>query len=302
MEVSIVTCSYNRHDFLEHMKSIVAKQDYPHSKMEWIIMDDSATSADNMRQCNVLDGITVKYIHLAAKIPLAKKRDYLNHLASGRYIVNMDDDDYYPPDRVSRAVAALKSGASIVGSSQMYMFFTIDSRIYQVGPYGENHSTAAPMAYTKEYSNNHSFYNPTSHGAGDYAEESQFTNGWRQQLVQLDPRHTILAVSHSDNTVDKTIFLEKKYGQMGVTVHQTNLTLNDFIQDPAIRSFYEKLSYVKKEQNAIGKEIETKLMTKVNSVAERYRQTMTNKMKIDIKNAKVHLDRLKLYDDRYLDT
>jgi hypothetical protein len=305
-EVSIITCSYNRHKFLVHMKEIIKSQDYPHNKMEWVIIDDTSIPCPEFVGLTNLDGIDVRYIHLASKIALAKKRDYLNHAATGRYLVNMDDDDFYPPSRVSRAVRALKehvktSGKpqAIVGSTIMYMFFALDHKIYRVGPYGENHGTAATLAYTKEYADAHQFYHPELHGGGNYAEESGFTDGWKQKMVQLDPKHTILAISHSDNTVDKTIFLEQKYGQMGTTVHLTEHVLSDFIFDPEIRKFYEEMFYVKKE-SAIRDKIEERIKSSAQSVAERYRQTMTKRMKDDIRAAKIHLQRLEMYNGLFV--
>ena len=67
------------------------------------------------------------------------------------------------------------------------------------------------MAYSKEYSRAHSF------GEGGYAEESKFTDNWKSPLVDLQPEKTVLALSHSSNTIDKNIFdfkikISKRFG------------------------------------------------------------------------------------------
>ena len=51
---------------------------------------------------------------------LGAKRNELNRLAKGGIIVAMDDDDYYPPDRVSSVVEAFKKNPKIelAGSSE----------------------------------------------------------------------------------------------------------------------------------------------------------------------------------------
>jgi len=259
--VSIITCTYNRSTFFDNIKNIVKTQDYPHDRLEWIIMDDSLESSDHLFE-PLMDGIQVRYLHLKQKIPLARKRTLLNHLAKGTYIVNMDDDDYYPACRVSHAVERLvQSGAHLAGSSIMFMYFTVDRSIYQLGPYGPNHGTAATMAYSKAYTETHDF------GNGDYAEEAIFTEKWANKMVQLDPMKSVLALSHSNNTIDKTIFLKEKYGQLGKTINITNKKLEDFITDSTIIDFYKALTFEYKE-NKYTKDVIDKLETELTRATE----------------------------------
>jgi hypothetical protein len=144
----------------------------------------------------------------------------------------MDDDDFYPPCRVSHAVDALiKSGAPLAGSSKMFMYFCKDRSIYQLGPYRENHGTAATLAYTKEFASGHFYFDPSN---GHYAEEGVFTEGWKHPMVQLDPMKTVLALSHTDNTIEKTMFLDEKMGNVGRTVNNTELKVSDYRIVPMI--------------------------------------------------------------------
>lgn len=234
-------------------------QDYPHDQMEWIIIDDSDDAEVSRAHATAfpsdLNGITVRYYRFAKKIPLARKRDHLNHQARGKYIVNIDDDDYYPPTRVSHAVATLKkTGASVVGSSIMFMYYLKDKKIRRFGPYRNDHGSAATMAYTKDYADKHRF------GSTDYAEESTFTESWSINMPQLDPMQTVLALSHSDNTIDKTMYLKEEYDQRGNYVHETDLTLETFIKDQQVREFYGSLPYIYK-QNEISKKVEQSLQS-----------------------------------------
>jgi glycosyltransferase involved in cell wall biosynthesis len=227
--------------FFENLKNIVKAQDYPHHLIEWIIIDDTPDIDSSVVFPSDLDGIKVYYYYLKKKVSLAKKRTLLNHKAKGVYIVNMDDDDYYPICRVSHAIERLQaSGKQLAGSSKMFMYFSKDASIYQLGPYRDNHGTAATLAYTKEYTLTHDF------GDGNYAEEGVFTEEWNTPLEQLDPMKTVLALSHSNNTIEKTIFLEEKYGHLGSTVHETKLTLKDFIDEETemqVHQFYKNLQY-----------------------------------------------------------
>ena len=52
----------------------------------------------------------------------------------------MDDDDYYPPNRISHAVETLQNNpkALCCGSSIMFIYFKNIDIMYQFGPYGPN--------------------------------------------------------------------------------------------------------------------------------------------------------------------
>lgn len=277
--VSIITCTYKRQKFFNNIMNMVKAQDYPHDKLEWIIIDDTPdiNSADKFPKD--LDGITVRYYYLRTKVTLAKKRNLLNHQAQGKYIINMDDDDYYPPCRVSHAVENLiQHGTPLVGSSKMFMYFSKDATIYQLGPYRDNHGTAATMGYTKEFTKTHDF------GDGHYAEEGVFTEGWKHPMTQLDPMKTVLALSHSDNTIEKTMFLEERYGHIGRTVHETALKLDNFIkreQEQTVFDFYSGLSYEYKT-NEYTVEVVNKMEQNAAEASMKYRQVAAQRMIQDL--------------------
>jgi glycosyltransferase involved in cell wall biosynthesis len=260
---------------LDNLKKIIVAQDYPHHLLEWIIIDDSPQSNQDLFPEATLDGIIIRYYYFHQKVPLAVKRNHLNRQAHGKYIVNIDDDDYYPPCRVSHAVSKLiETESAIVGSSKMFMYFTSNKTIYQLGPYNINHATAATMAYTKEYTKTHNF------GTGNFSEEAEFTDSWKTPLSQLDSMKTILAMSHSNNTIDKNIFLSSKCGQLGRTIIETNLILDDFIACRKISHFYTSLPYLKQEENP---EVVAKLEKTMNDNAELYQRHMVCRMHDEIR-------------------
>ena len=75
--------------------------------MEWIIIDDGTDKiGDLIKSYNIPQ---IKYIELPTKITLGEKRNMLHKHANGSIIVYMDDDDYYPPERVSHAVETLQA-------------------------------------------------------------------------------------------------------------------------------------------------------------------------------------------------
>ena len=64
----------------------------------------------------------------------------------------IENDDYYPPQRVSHAVSMLESHKSALcaGSSEIYIYFNEIDKLYQFGPYGERHATAGTFAFKRE--------------------------------------------------------------------------------------------------------------------------------------------------------
>ena len=155
--VSVCTPTFNRRPFIHAMMQCFAHQTYPRERMEWIIIDDGSDPIEDL----VSQHPCVRYFRLEEKISLGKKRNMMHEKARGEIIVYMDDDDYYPPERVSHAVATLldhrkrKTGVKLAGSSEMCIYFKGDgykggSQMVQFGPYGPNHATAATFAFWKE--------------------------------------------------------------------------------------------------------------------------------------------------------
>ena len=56
---------------------------------------------------------------------LGQKRNIMHEKSKGDIIVYMDDDDYYPPQRVSHAVNMLQThpNALCAGASEIYIWF-----------------------------------------------------------------------------------------------------------------------------------------------------------------------------------
>ena len=222
--VSILVATKNRHIFLENILRNFNRQDYPTELMELIIGDDG----DCLMEKNIpKDKSNIKYIKFSP-ISLGEKRNKLCEMATGDIIIFMDDDDYYPEDKVSVYVDELnKSNYLLAGSSIMHVYYTKLNKIYRFGPYGKNHCTCGTLAFKKEYFNNNKFPNVNK------AEERLFLNKYKNNMVQIDTKKAILVIAHMTNTVNKDKFL--KYGKI------TNLTLDDFALTENDKKFYSSL-------------------------------------------------------------
>ena len=226
--VSICTPTFNRRPFWEYAIKCFNHQDYPKDKMEWIIIDDGTDKIKDL-VCNISQ---VKYFEYDVKMPLGKKRNLMHEKSKGDIIVYMDDDDYYPPERVSHAVNMLLThpNALCAGASEIYIWFKHIQKMYQFGPYGPNHATAGTFAFKREMLVDHKY---EEHAA--LAEEKAFLKNYSVPFVQLEPKKTILVFSHIHNTFDKKILLEHGENNFQKT---SSRTVDEFIKDSAMKEFY----------------------------------------------------------------
>ena len=232
--VSIVTPTYNRRRFIPSLIKMVQSQTYPRDRMEWIVYDDGQEEVRDLFE-EVRDQLPkLNFIWSEDKMTLGEKRNRLNHEAKGDIIVAMDDDDFYFPTRVEDAVKILRynSGFKLAGSSEVYMYFTDTKEIWKAGPYFKGHATNGTMAWTKGYANTHSYDETVA-----FSEEKSFLEGYRNPLVQLDPKRVMLVMSHSDNTFDKT----ELRTETNPLLVKTTLKMDDFIKDPELYNFFNNL-------------------------------------------------------------
>ena len=226
--VSICTPTFNRRPFWEYAIKCFDHQDYPKDKMEWIIIDDGTDKIKDL-VCNISQ---VKYFEYDTKMPLGKKRNLMHEKSKGDIIVYMDDDDYYPPERVSHAVNMLLThpNALCAGASEIYIWFKHIQKMFQFGPYGQNHATAGTFAFKREMLRDHKY---EDHAA--LAEEKAFLKNYSVPFVQLEPKKTILVFSHIHNTFDKKKLLEHGENNFQKT---SSRTVDEFIKDKAMKEFY----------------------------------------------------------------
>ena len=229
--VSICTPTFNRRPFWPYAIKCFEHQDYPKDKMEWIIIDDGSDLIEDL----VKDIPQVKYFKYTEKMPLGKKRNLMHEKSKGDILVYMDDDDYYPPQRVSHAVNMLQThpNALCAGASEIYIWFKHIQKMFQFGPYGPNHATAGTFAFKRELLKDHKY---EEHAA--LAEEKAFLKNYSVPFVQLEPKKTILVFSHIHNTFDKKKLLENGENQFQKTSPRT---VDEFIKEPEMKEFYMEI-------------------------------------------------------------
>jgi glycosyltransferase involved in cell wall biosynthesis len=253
--VSVLTPTYNRRKFIPAAIKCFESQTYPKHRMEWVVLDDGTDSVEDLFKPLMAKNPNVRYVRYDEKILIGKKRNMCQDLAKGTYLCWMDDDDYYPPERVSAAVHAFRArgvnAPLLAGSTECFLYFADIKKIYKFGPYGPNHATNGTMVVHKDYASTHKYNETITH-----AEEKEYLEDYKNPMIQLDPKKVILVMCHNQNTFDKVKLRHKaeqdkimraqieangQKVEVPEVCKETQLKLRDFIKDKELREFYGSL-------------------------------------------------------------
>jgi glycosyltransferase involved in cell wall biosynthesis len=200
-------------------------------RRELVILDDSDQSNQDLIDefKKKYPNVQINYQYSTERLKLGKKRNMLNGLAKGDYIMYLDDDDYYCADKIKYTMTRmLSSKASFSGSSEMYIYFTDTKLIYRFNRLGQNHSTAGTFCFHRDYLKNHKFEDDALK-----AEEKIFLDEYKTQQIQINPFKAILCIAHMSNTFDKRNLLGR--------LDKTSLKLKNFVEEKDLIQFYESL-------------------------------------------------------------
>ncbi len=229
--VSVCTPTFNRRPFIETMFKCFRNQTYPKNSMEWIIVDDGTDSiSDLIKKSNIPE---IKYIRVQEKMLLGAKRNLMHKHAKGDILVYMDDDDYYPPQRVEHCVETLIKNpqALCAGASEIYIYYKHIGKMYQSGPFGATHATAGTFAFRKKLLDITSYDETAA-----LAEERSFLKEYTIPFAQLDPMKTILVFSHEHNTFDKKNMLNAIHPQY---FKESPRKVQDFIKNDFEKDIFD---------------------------------------------------------------
>lgn len=237
LPVSLITITQlKRSACLLNLYELIKLQKYKNI-IEWIIVEGSPLEEDSYKNKEkvekliashqLTESMVINYVEYSGpNNKLSDLRNIGNNKCIGDIIVCMDDDDYYPPERVSHAVARLVgSGKLIAGCSDIYMYEYFLNKLYKFKKFGENHSTNNSMAFKKEYLKTH------LHQAGlSSGEEASFTYGFSEPMVQLSAHKCIILSSHDSNTFNKRdLCIASSAGKYNYLHEIVDKTVNDYI-------------------------------------------------------------------------
>ena len=229
--VSICTPTFNRRPFWPMAIKCFEEYDYPKDRMEWVIIDDGTDKIEDL----VSHIPQVKYFKYDKQMILGKKRNLIHEKTIGDILIYQDDDDYYPPERVSHAVETLRNNpkALCAGSSTIFVYFKHVHKMYRMGPYGPNHASAGTFAFHRRLLTQTKYDDFKAYG-----EEESFLKGYTIPFIQLDPLKTTLLFSHTQNTFDKRELIEN--APTPTCMIDMNIKLNDFLKQDWMHNFFMK--------------------------------------------------------------
>ena len=258
LSASIITVNQLvRNECLLNLYELIKLQTYTNI-IEWVIVEGSKTKEDadknkeyitkliqdyQLEKPSNLSNMKIIYIEYTGK-PLSDLRNIGNNKCSGDIIVCMDDDDYYPIERVSHAVESLqKSNALLAGCSDIYLYEYFMGKLYKFKGFHAKHSTNNCMAFKKEYLKNH------AHESGlIMSEEKSFTKDFIEPMIQLDSKKCIIVSSHNFNTFNKReICIGGSYGINPTLYEITDHPITSYI--PPIIYNRMKLLFYKEEDS-----------------------------------------------------
>lgn len=203
-QVSIITVTQlSRSLCLKNLLTLIKLQTYENI-IEWVIVEGSKTEKDGIEnRKKIIDlsfesHLPIVYLKYTGNA-LSDLRNNGNTVCSGDIIVCMDDDDYYPAQRIEDAVYKLtKSKCLIAGCSDIYIYDYYLATLYRSQKLGKNHSTNNCMAFKREYLLTNAHDPGLTHG-----EEKSFTKNFTEPMVQLNSKKCIVVSSHDSNTFNK---------------------------------------------------------------------------------------------------
>lgn len=208
MKVSIVTISqYRRFPVLKLLvKHLLAQTVQP---TEWVIVEGSKNPFDAVIHAADIATLEtpfpIRYLPYQDGLKLGGLRNRGNQACTGDITICMDDDDYYPPNRIQHVLDQFRKHPqhNIAGCSNVLVYDYSLKRLYQCTGFHANHATNNTMAWRTSYVKDHQ-HDPEKSNA----EEESFCNGFSEKMVTLDPSSTVIVSSHTINTFDKQDLLQ----------------------------------------------------------------------------------------------
>ena len=242
--VSIVTITQlKRFPCIQILKDMIKSQTYQNI-IEWVIVEGSPLelewdeNSSNIQKLKDDPEFKIPIIYLEKKAgeKLGALRNKGNKACSGEITVVMDDDDYYPVERVEHAVETLVGTPLLIaGCSDMLIYDYTLEKLCKFKKFGEYHSVNSCFAWKKAYLEKYS-HDETK----DTGEEPSFTNNFKEPLIQLDANKTIVQSSHMTNTYNKRELITSGIIKITDIIKEISEPITNYIKEP----FFSRLTSI----------------------------------------------------------
>jgi glycosyltransferase involved in cell wall biosynthesis len=194
--ISAIMPTRDRPAFVMQAIRCFLAQDYP--RLELIVVDDGASPIAPLLPLDP----RVRYFRRPAGETIGAKRNFACEQAAGDLIAHVDDDDWYPPERLSRQARALAApGAMVCGTSALTFLDPAADRAWLYAYPRPGWVAGATLMYRRAYWQRRRFA-PLQVG-----EDWRFLEALRQpaELADLADPGLCVATVHGGNTSRKTV-------------------------------------------------------------------------------------------------
>jgi glycosyltransferase involved in cell wall biosynthesis len=204
--------THNRRSFLPQSIRCFLRQDYPNREL--LIIDDGSDAISEL----VPEDERIRYLRLPARLRLGAKRNLACEEARGEFIVHWDDDDWYPPHRISAQVHALvERSADVCGTSRILFYDAVADKAWEYRYASRNSSWVggSTMAYRR------SFWERNKFPDIQIGEDSRFLWSRNSKTVcDLADSSLCVASVHTANTSRKVTGGSYWHAQSSERVHE----------------------------------------------------------------------------------
>ena len=215
--ISIITPTYSRSKLIEIAFHNLLATDYPHNKIEWIVVEDNETK-DKMNTESIVSfqiqvpKIKLKYIPIEGRMSIGEKRNLGIENATHDIILFMDDDDHYPTTSFRRRVSWLLKGYKgnqAPGSAEIACCTTLALYDLKKGvsavnvppfdiPFSQRISEAT-LTFKKSAWLERKFPHVS------VSEGEDWISGREDKVIEIPPQQIIVAFSHGANKSGRRI-------------------------------------------------------------------------------------------------
>lgn len=213
--ITIITPTYNRKQLIEIAFHNLLATDYPHDKIEWIVIEDNEKTphmaSEKIIQFQLqVPTISMKYMPVEGRMSIGEKRNCAIKEASHDIILFMDDDDHYPSTSFRRRVAWLTKGVKGGQTTQTIACCTTlalydlmkGTSAVNVPPYSlplSQRISEATLTFRKSAWEERPFPHVS------IAEGEGWIHGRENQVIEIPPQQIIVAFTHGNNQSSRNV-------------------------------------------------------------------------------------------------
>ena len=207
--ISVLTLTYNRRNFIDLAFLNLLVTDYPKSKIQWVVVEDSddlsLCALDKIKQFEERQsGVEITYVPMTKKRSIGYKRNKAVQAAKYDICVNMDDDDVYPETSFRRRVSWLMAYPEVkVAGCTMIAMYDLQQGVSAVNtpPWALRQCervSEASFCFWKSYAIEHPFPDQQQCEGEAFVPEDE-------RFMEIPPQQVLVALNHGKNTSSRVI-------------------------------------------------------------------------------------------------